>query len=236
MKIYNYNEKTKEYIGSEYAKLDVLETEKQGVNIYLAPANSTYIEPPLNGENEVCVYVDGKWKIEKDFRGQMQIDLSSGMVGEVSDIGELAGDCFIITKEQKEQLNEYTFAEVQDGKIVIKVSVDALKKIMIMAINEKRKEAREVEGAEYNGDIFDIDEISNTNLTSLMVIAGVNTENIFLYRSKSNKNHTFSSSEIVDLGTAVASKLDEIYKKSWELKEGVNAALSIEELQKLNIW
>lgn len=50
MNVYKYNEQTKEYIRTEEAMLDPLETKKQQKNIYLLPANATFTAPPAEKE------------------------------------------------------------------------------------------------------------------------------------------------------------------------------------------
>ena len=41
MIFYTYDEKTKEYTGTQNAFIDPLETKKQGKNVYLVPVNAT---------------------------------------------------------------------------------------------------------------------------------------------------------------------------------------------------
>ena len=45
MNTYHYDPTTKEYTHSETASLDPLETKRQRQDIYLLPANATFIEP-----------------------------------------------------------------------------------------------------------------------------------------------------------------------------------------------
>ena len=60
MDYYNFIQMTSdgpnEYNGSSEARLDPLETEEQGEDVYLLPANATFIEPPQAGENEIQVF------------------------------------------------------------------------------------------------------------------------------------------------------------------------------------
>ena len=65
MKIYNYDEVNKEFIGESAANKSPLEK-----NVYLIPANATKLKPPTAvNENELVVFVDTKWEIVPDFRG-----------------------------------------------------------------------------------------------------------------------------------------------------------------------
>lgn len=69
MNVYKYNEKTKEYIGTEQAQLDPLETKKQQKNIYLLPANATFKEPPEAHEGFARVWNGEAWEQVEDNRG-----------------------------------------------------------------------------------------------------------------------------------------------------------------------
>ena len=69
MNIYKYDEKTKEYIGTEEALLDPLETELKGENVYLLPANATFTEPPEAQESFAHVWNGEAWEQVEDHRG-----------------------------------------------------------------------------------------------------------------------------------------------------------------------
>lgn len=64
MLVYRYNPETKVFINSEPALLDPLETEKVGENIYLLPANCTFIVPPEAGEGKQAVWNGSNWVLE----------------------------------------------------------------------------------------------------------------------------------------------------------------------------
>ena len=69
MNVYKYDEKTKEYIGTEEALLDPLETKKQQKNIYLLPANATFTAPPAEKEGFARVWKGENWQEVEDHRG-----------------------------------------------------------------------------------------------------------------------------------------------------------------------
>ena len=68
MQVYKYDEKTKEYIGSEQALIDPLETEQQGKEIYLLPANATFTAPTKK-EGFATVWDGEQWQLVEDNRG-----------------------------------------------------------------------------------------------------------------------------------------------------------------------
>ena len=69
MNVYKYNEDTKEYISTEQAMIDPLETKKQGKNIYLLPANATFTAPTEAQEGYVNVWNGTAWEQVEDNRG-----------------------------------------------------------------------------------------------------------------------------------------------------------------------
>ena len=69
MQVYKYDEQTKEYIGTEQALIDPLETELQGKEIYLLPANATFEKPNLQ-EGYASVWNGTQWENIEDNRGK----------------------------------------------------------------------------------------------------------------------------------------------------------------------
>ena len=69
MIFYIYDEKTKEYTGTQNAFIDPLETKKQGKDVYLVPANSTNIKPTLepSTDNDMLVFNGKEWQIKPRF-------------------------------------------------------------------------------------------------------------------------------------------------------------------------
>lgn len=69
MNVYKYNEDTKEYIRTEQAQLDPLESKKQSKSIYLLPANATFTAPPAEKEGFAHVWNGENWQEVEDHRG-----------------------------------------------------------------------------------------------------------------------------------------------------------------------
>ena len=69
MIFYSYDEKTKEFTGTQNAFIDPLESEKQGKDVYLVPANSTDIKPTLepSNDNEMLVFNGEGWELKLRF-------------------------------------------------------------------------------------------------------------------------------------------------------------------------
>lgn len=118
-----------------------------------------------------------------------------------------------------------------------KKPLDELKQEKHNEINNSREQARKTEGVLYNDDLFDIDETSQSNILAQIKVAELlnNSEATYTYRSKTNQNHSFTVTQLQELGLAIAQKVNEIYQKSWDLKARVDAAETEEEIKNI-IW
>ena len=70
MQVYKYDELTKEYTGVETAQLDPLESQVQGKEVYLLPANATFTAPLVPQGNYVPVWNETVWEYKEDNRGK----------------------------------------------------------------------------------------------------------------------------------------------------------------------
>jgi len=67
----NHYSKTGEYVGTTQAKIDPLETIRQGQAIYLFPANATKKTPPTVAENKKAKWNGTAWSLVDDYRGSV---------------------------------------------------------------------------------------------------------------------------------------------------------------------
>ena len=68
MQTYKFDDDTKEYLCAEEAFLDPLETEQQGKEIYLLPADSTFTEPLKAKEGYAVCWTGKAWEYIEDHR------------------------------------------------------------------------------------------------------------------------------------------------------------------------
>lgn len=103
MNVYKYNEKTKEYIRTEQAQLDPLETKKQQKNIYLLPANATFTKPPEAQEKFARVWNGEAWEQVEDNRGVeywLPEDTYGSPAREMKELGALPEGATLTPPEQ----------------------------------------------------------------------------------------------------------------------------------------
>ena len=90
----------------------------KGEPVYMYPANSTEIKPPVAKENEIIIFENDVWVIKADYRGHYQCNVSLE-ISQVEKIGELEDGYILITEEQAEKiLEDNLYYIVQDGELV----------------------------------------------------------------------------------------------------------------------
>lgn len=147
MLIYNYDEKTKEYLGFETAEADPEETKIKGEFVPLVPRYATLTAPMVAGENEIPVFKNGKWELTPDFRGYYLSDEALNLI-EIEELGAQTG--IIVNKELAEliQTNPGNF-KIQNGEIVQKtaaeIEAEAKEKEKENKINEIKNELNELD-------------------------------------------------------------------------------------------
>lgn len=114
MLVYIYDEETKEFLYSEEAHLDPLETQIKGENVYLLPANATFEEPPYKEDGKAVVFDGSTWKLIDDNRGKFTIKDN-----QIEEIKTLEPVEKILTDEEIDGLNKGTLIIV-DNEVVEK--------------------------------------------------------------------------------------------------------------------
>lgn len=131
---------------------------------------------------------------------------------------------------------KYQIQEVEGNYCVVNLfCLDKLKEFKKDEINNERDNARKIEGAEYDGDIFDIDEVSQSNILAQIKVAEIigDPKATYNYRSKTNTDHLFTLTQLQELGLAITGKVNAIYVKSWDLKARVDMATTEEEVESI---
>ena len=116
MQVYKYDEQTKEYIGTEEALLDPLETEQQEKEVYLLPANATFTAPTEPQEGYVNVWNVTAWEQLEDNRGVeywLPEDKFGAPAREMKELGALPeGATFNAPEKTLDELKTDKLAEI----------------------------------------------------------------------------------------------------------------------------
>lgn len=119
MYIYNYDNKTKEYLNKQIADSNPEETRIKGKFVPLIPANATLLEVPEYEENQIPVFNGNEWEVKADYRKNYKLVDENLNISEIKTIGEQEG--IIVTNELAEEITENpTTYKIVDNKVVKK--------------------------------------------------------------------------------------------------------------------
>lgn len=120
MKLYRYDEHTKEYLGYMEAYLDPLETLNRGHNVYVIPPFFTTVKPEQPKDDSTVIFNGEAWEVIEDNRGLRVYDKKSGKEHVITELGAIP-ESYSTTKP---------------------ISLEDLKAKCIVAINVRANEAR----------------------------------------------------------------------------------------------
>lgn len=212
MNVYKYNDNG-EYIGTEEALLDPLETEQQGENIYLLPANATFTAPTEPQEGYVNVWNGEAWQEVEDNRGVkywLPGDKCGTPAHEMKELGELPEGATFNAPEK-------TLYELKTDKIA------ALK---------AERDTKEVELIEYNGHLYDYDDKARDRINAAIIaleLAGA--EASLEWTCADNTDATVTAADLRNIIAAVAVRSNTLHIAYRTAKTAVEAAESKEDLE-----
>lgn len=131
MIFYAYDEKTKEYTGTQSGFIDPLETKKQGKNVYLVPANTTDKKPLETKENQAVIFNGSEWEIIADYRNKTYYIGTEQH--EMKELGDLPKGATFEPVEPEKTLDEQTLEELQKEQIELNIQIDQLKDQLLTA-------------------------------------------------------------------------------------------------------
>lgn len=220
MNVYKYDEETKEYIGTEPALLDPLETKQQGKNVYLLPANATFIPPTEPPDGYVNVWNGSAWEQVEDNRKQeywLPEDKYGAPAREIKELGALP-------KGAKLAAPERTLDEVKTDK------VQNLK---------AERDAREVEPISYNSNSYDYDDKAreriNAAIIALEVLEVAGASPTLTWTTADNKDVKVTASDLRGIIAQVALRSNDLHIAYREAKAKVEAATTKEELDAIEL-
>ena len=213
MQVYKYDEQTKEYIGTEQALINPLESELQGKEIYLLPANATFEKPNLQ-EGFASVWND-KWENIEDNRGKdywLDTDTFGTPAKTMKDLGAFPANA-VFTAPQK------TLEQLKADKI------NELKTI---------RDTEEVKPIAYNGNLFDFDNKARDRINSAIIALSITGQSIE-WTTADNTNVAVTAQDLRNIIAAVALRSNDLHIKYRELKEQVLACSTVEEVAEV-VW
>lgn len=216
MNVYKYNDNG-EYIGTEEALLDPLETEQQEKEVYLLPANATFIEPPEVQESFARVWNGEAWEQVEDNRGVeywLPEDKFGAPAREMKELGALPEGATTTPPEQ---------------------TIDEVKVIKKSALKAERDQ-KEVLPIEYNGNSFDYDDKARDRINAAIIALDMaGTEATLQWTTADNTNATVTAQDLRNIIAAVAMRSNTLHEQYRIAKEAVDAAETKEEVEAVTL-
>lgn len=210
--VYKYDEKTKEYLGKAEALLDPLESQLQQKEIYLLPADATFLAPKLQ-EGHVSVFdvEEGVWENLEDNRDKeywLQDDTYGTPARKMETLGALPSNV-IFTPPQK--------------------SLEQIKQEKILALKTQRDTA-EVEPIAYQGYAFDYDNKARDRISAAIIaLESTGASTTLTWTTADNMDVKVTASDLRGIIAQVALRSDKLHKAYRKAKEKVEAASTAEE-------
>lgn len=121
MKVYFYDKETFKYAGSRDAVLDVLESQKEGKDVYALPANATFVEPPETNFLQVAVFNKQaqSWSVTASNVGNYVLNTKTGKITKIFSERPIRTYEVVLTKEQyNDVINNPIKYEIINGELV----------------------------------------------------------------------------------------------------------------------
>lgn len=213
MQVYKYDEQTKEYIGTEQALINPLESELQGKEIYLLPANATFEKPNLQ-DGFASVFNDTQWENIEDNRGKEYW---------------LDTDTFGTPAKTMKELGAFP------ANAVFTAPAKTIEQLKADKINEFKfkRDSLEVEPIEYNGNLFDFDDKARDRINNAIIALSITGQSIE-WTTADNTNVLVTADDLRNIIANVAMRSNELHAKYRELKELIEGCTTKEELENIS--
>ena len=214
MVFYTYDEKTKEFTGTQNAFIDPLETKKQGKDVYLVPANATDKKPLAVKENQAVIFNGTEWEIIADYRNKTYYIGTEQH--EMKELGDLPKGATFEPVEPKKTLDELKSEKLSE--LTAKTS-----KFDNQLVNTDMIIKSSL-GFSINADLR-----SQNNLRGLISL-GVEPVN---FMTADNSVQSLSIEQLNVLLNETAQNGENLYKTKWELRNRILNSSSVEELNSI---
>lgn len=215
MQVYKYDEKTKEYIGTEQALINPLESELQGKTIYLLPANATFEKPNLQ-EGFASVF-NGKWENIEDNRGKEYW---------------LDTDSFGTSAKTMKELGAFPTNAVFTAPAK---TLDEFKAAKIAALKAER-DAAEVEPITYNGNRYDYDDKARDRINAAIIALDVQGADASIdWTTATNADVKVTANDLRCVIAMVAQRSNALHIAYRAAKDKVEAATTVAEVDAIKL-
>lgn len=217
MQVYKYDEQTKEYMGTEQALINPLESELQGKGIYLLPANATFAIPVLK-DGFASVFNGTQWENIEDNRGKeywLDTDTFGTPAKTMKDLGAFPAGA-VFTAPQK-TLDELKVDKINEFKF--------------------KRDSLEVKPISYQGYRFDYDSKARDRISAAIIALELQGEGATIdWTTADNQDVKVTASDLRGIIAQVALRSDKLHTAYRKAKEKVETATTKEEVEAINLF
>lgn len=212
MQVYKYDEQTKEYIGTEQALINPLESELQGKTIYLLPANATFEKPNLQ-DGFASVWNGTQWENIEDNRGKEYW---------------LADDEYGTPAKTMKELGAFP------ANAVFTAPAKTIEQLKADKINEFKfkRDSLEVEPISYQGYRFDYNDKARDRINAAIIALSLQGEGATIdWTTADNQDVKVTANDLRMVIAAVAVRSNTLHMAYRKAREQVEAASTAEEVE-----
>lgn len=216
MNVYKYDQKTKEYTGVEPAVLDPLESQQQGKDIYLLPANATFTAPTIT-EGYATVWNGEAWEQIEDNRGKeywLKSDTFGTPARTMKELGAFPADAVFTAPEK-------TLEQVKAEKI---------------NVLKAERDSKEVEPITYNGNSYDYDDKARERINAAIIaldVLGANAS--IIWTTADNADIKVIADDLRAVVASVARRSNTLHIAYREAKDKVEQATTVAEIEAVTL-
>ena len=213
MIFYTYDEKTKEFTGTQNGFIDPLETKKRGENVYLFPRNATYQKPPKTEENQAVIFNGDEWEIVADYRNKTYyIGTEQHEMKELGDLPKGA-----------------TFEPVEPEKTFDELKSDKLAELSTKASSLEQTENKEMYIVSSLGYKVNADPKALRNIEVLIDLG------VTQFRNYDNETVGVTTDNLKTIKSEISINSVKLYQQKWAMQDLINKAETKEELDAIEI-
>lgn len=231
MLTYRFDEKTKEYLVSEQAFLDPLESQLADKEIYLLPANSTFTKPLDPKEGYAVVWENNEWIYKEDHRQKRD---KGGVIIETSGTPYwLEGDTYLSPARYMKELGE-----LPEGAILVKPE-KPLEKYIEEKHSELSSKFNTIQDSAYLtsslGFTINAGRTAKADIDGLIESLQDDTTSTVLFRCYDNSFINVNLNNLKTMRLEVIKSGQELYQQKWTFGTMIDNCTSSEEVEAINI-
>lgn len=214
-KAYRYNAETFEFLGETFTQLDPLESKRVGEKVYLLPSNCTFEQPFEKRDGFVNIWNGQNWLEIEDHRGEqywLQTDTHSTPPKICKELGPLPNGATLTRPS---------------------LSLEEVKVQKIAELKEQRNNEEE-SPITYKGKLWDFDSKSRDRINAALIALMVNKIETIGWTAHDDTTVALTSDDLGGIISMAAVRGDSLHTKYRNLRDMVNSATSIEEIDAIS--